>query len=92
MSRENSSILSQLEELAYKFGIDIRYEDLCYEDFMSKGGLCRIKDKTYIIVNQKESMEKQVKTIAKALGKFDLEAVYMRPALREFITHESKAQ
>ena len=85
MLGQTASLLTQLEELAYKLGIEVRYEDPSYEEFYLIGGLCSLRGKKYIFVNQKQSMEQQAKIIAKALRQFELDRIYIRPGVRDFI-------
>jgi len=84
------SILSHLEALAHKLGIEIRYEHLEAETGFMPGGLCRIKGKQVVIINSDSHTEAKVRTLAKALGRFDLGEVYVRPALRELLEYHGK--
>ena len=78
-------ILSQLEELAGKLGIQIRYETIKKEDFLNTGGLCRLKGEYVFIINSKATTKDKIQTLARAVKRFDLTQVYIRPALREFL-------
>ena len=83
---KDESILSQLEELAESLGVKIRYEQFKKEGAFFPGGLCRVKGESILIINSKASMEDKIETLAKALTDFDLSNVYMRPALRDFLS------
>jgi hypothetical protein len=74
-----------LETLAHNLGVQIRYENLEGETAISPGGICRIRNKRVIIVNRKASPRDKVNTLARALRRFDLSQVYIRPALRDFL-------
>ncbi|GEM_PF-134742 len=78
-------LLSQLEGLACKLGMEIRYEAFGTDTENSPGGYCRLGDKRYIIVNKNLPLDGQVIVIGLALTHFDLEGVYVRPAVREFL-------
>ena len=80
------SILSQLEELADSLQVKVRYEQLKKEGAFFPGGLCRVKGEKILIINSRASMEDKIETLAKALVGFDLSNVYMRPALRDFLS------
>ena len=80
------SLLIQLEELTENLGVKIRYEKILKEGSFFSGGLCRIKGEEVIIINSKVSVEDKIDILAKALMSFDLSQVFIKPALREFLT------
>ena len=83
---DDKTLLVQLEELAENLAIEIRYEAIRKEGSFFTGGLCRLKGKDILIVNSDASMGDKIQALAKALRRSDLSQVYMRPALREFLT------
>jgi hypothetical protein len=82
---DNTAALSQLEELAHALGLQIRYECLEGDAAFSSGGLCRIRDKHIIIVDERTSTKEKVLTLARVLRRFDLSRIFMRPALRDLL-------
>ena len=78
-------ILGQLEELAGKLGIQIRYEAIKREGLSGTGGLCRLKEEYVLIVNSSTTVKNKIRIFAGAVKRFDLDQVYIRPALREFL-------
>lgn len=82
---DDHTALSQLEALAYKIGIPIRYEKIVEDEITSAGGLCRLKGEWVIIVNSGTTTHEKIQTLAKALKNFDLNNVYIVPALRELL-------
>ena len=86
---DDNSILSHLEALAHILEIEIRYEPLESETTFRSGGLCRVRDKRFIIVNERASTGEKVQTIAKALRRFDLSRIYLKPALRDLLETDS---
>ncbi|MFC1564131.1 hypothetical protein ACFL6G_04300 [candidate division KSB1 bacterium] len=78
---ENTLLLQELENLAAKLDITVRYED---GDFRT--GICRVKDEQLLLVNKKLSNEQKILQIAKELGKIDLSNIYILPQLRERIS------
>ncbi len=83
---ENTTI-DQLEELAEKFGIQIRYEaiNLDEESIYVTGGLCELRGRSLIIINSRSTIKERIRTLAEALRHFDLDQVYIRPAIRELL-------
>jgi len=83
---DENALLSQLEELAERLDITVRYETTL-EDFpLSRGGLCRLKDRYVIIVNKGISTAEKARTLGRALARFDLDTIYVRPVLRDFLS------
>lgn len=77
---DKEKILENLEEVAKKLSIEVRYEDL-----ETKGGMCRLKDRQIIMVNKSLPLKEKIKTLAQNLRRLDLNKVYILPALREVI-------
>ncbi|HHS49944.1 MAG TPA: hypothetical protein ENN07_02395 [candidate division Zixibacteria bacterium] len=81
MTREKT--LKELEELAEKIGITIRYENMG----TLSGGLCRIQDGEVILINKFLSPASKIELLAKELSleADKLEAVFVLPELRELL-------
>ena len=82
---DESSLLGQFEELANTLNIEVRYEPLKREGRFYPGGLCLIKGDYVIIINTLANAKDKVETMAKALKRFDLSQMYIRPALRDYM-------
>ena len=82
---DNHAVLSQLEGLAEQLGIQIRYEKITEEELTGAGGLCRLKGECFIIVNSRATTKDKILALVRALKNFDLDDVYIRPALRELL-------
>lgn len=76
-----------LEELIEGFGVIVRYEAIKLDDDSVKvvGGLCLLQEEYVLIVNSNATVRERINTLATALKHFDLDQVYMRPAVREFL-------
>jgi hypothetical protein len=83
---DDEKLMAQLEELAENLSIEIRYEAIRKEGSFFTGGLCRLKGKDVLIVNSDASIGNKIQALAKALRRFDLSRIYMKPALREFLS------
>ncbi len=84
---DEDTLRDLLEELIEGFGVRIRYEAIKQDEDLVKvvGGLCLLKGEYVLIVDAKATGRDRVDTLAKALKHFDLDQVYIRPALREFL-------
>ncbi|MCH7781566.1 hypothetical protein IID62_00725 [candidate division KSB1 bacterium] len=81
---ENQILLQELENIATKLDITVRYEN---GDFA--GGLCRVKEENVLIINKKNSLQKKITILSRELSGVDLNAIYILPKLRERISIES---
>ena len=82
---DEKNLLGQLESLAQNLSVEIRYETMTHEGTFSTGGLCRLKGEYVLIINAKASTKDKIEALAKALCRFDLGQVYLRPGLRDFL-------
>ena len=78
-------ILSQLEDLAEKLGIAVRYENVIVEESSGTGGLCRIKGKYVLIVHSHATSKEKIQVMTAALKVFDLGDIYVKPVIRELL-------
>ncbi|HDZ90774.1 MAG: hypothetical protein JRJ09_08495 [Deltaproteobacteria bacterium] len=87
---DETAVLGELEALAHGLGVEIRYEIMEGETSFSPGGMCILRGKRIIFINERSATSDRVKTMVKALKSFDLTGVYLRPALRDLMddSHE----
>ena len=83
----NEQLLKELETLAERSGVAVRYEKGDFD-----GGYCILRAERMIVVNKRLSPPKRASLVAQALAEIGVEEVYLKPAVREFIEEElSKA-
>ena len=78
MKAEN--LLLELENLAEKLGLDVRYE---HGDF--QGDLCIVKEDGQIIIQKKASLDRRIAVLSRGLGRMELGNIYVLPELRELL-------
>ena len=83
LNMSEEEVLLALETLAKTLDVQIRYEK---GDFI--GGLCRIGEHNAILLQKTDPPVKKIQLLAKALGSFNLDQIYILPALREIIDEE----
>jgi len=76
-------IQKELEDLADRSGITIRYEKGDFE-----GGFCVLKAERLIVVNKKLSPSKKSAVLAQGIAEVGIEEIYLKPAIREYIEDE----
>ena len=84
---DENAIIDYLEELAERFGIQIRYEAIKQDEdsIRTPGGLCLFQGEYVLIINTDTTILDRINTLATALKHFDLDQVYIRPVLRELL-------
>ncbi len=75
--------VAELEQIARQLGVTIRYEKGDFE-----GGFCILKDRKIILINRKLVPNRKASVLAVALADLGLDAIFIKPALREFIEDE----
>ncbi len=68
-------VLKRLEQTCQERGVKLVYDEL-----QSEGGLCRMRDKYYIIVNRRASTETRVRILQSALARVPIRVDVPRPA------------
>lgn len=76
-------ILKELEDLARKCSIGIRYEKGDFE-----GGYCVLKAERIIVVNKRLAAVRRASVLAQGLAEVGINEIYLKPAVREFIEDE----
>ena len=89
---DEARTLEQLEELAERLGLTIRYEALGREGDPApvRGGLCRVNDRQIIFVDERLGVMERIVVLAEALGRFDLSEVFVSPAIRRLVTRSAE--
>jgi hypothetical protein len=89
ISMDDYTALSQLEGLADKLEIPIRYEKI-EDELTGMGGLCRIEGNYILIIHSKATVKEKIQILIEGLRRFDLGDIYVRPALRELLEEYEK--
>lgn len=84
---KSEKLLIELEILADKLGLDVRYER---GDF--QGDLCIIKEDGQIIIQKKASLDKKIAVLSRGIGRMDLGNIYLLPELRKILEPEGTSK
>jgi hypothetical protein len=82
---DDNATLNQLEELAGRLGITVRYEPLKGEGFVHTGGFCRINGEDFVFIHKKASPRERIPILVATLKRYDLSQIYILPSLRELL-------
>lgn len=85
MFMDDNTTLNQLEELAERIGMTIRYEPLNIDGSVHIGGFCRVKGQDFVIINKNATPREKIHVFIDALKRRDLSEVYILPSLREIL-------
>ena len=74
-------ILAELEKLANRLGVAVRFEAFDARN-TGKGGLCRLRGTPFVVIDAGLPTLDKIGILSEALSTFDLEAIYLPPVLR----------
>jgi len=81
-----AQLVSELEELAQRCGIEVRHEKLLREiGYRARSGSCKVREKNLVILDRTLAPAEQVEVLAEALRGQDLENLYLSPAARRLL-------
>ncbi len=77
---KEQDVLLALEDLTVELGVTLRYEKGDFE-----GGFCRIDEDKVMFVNAGAPRKVKIGILARELGRFNLDEVFILPAIRKVI-------
>lgn len=79
--------LKELEELALKAGIKVRYDTprLATGGVRFRGGLCVLYGSSLIVIDKKATDDYKIAVLAENIKKVPLEDIYISPKVRELL-------
>ena len=75
----------ELKALAEKLGVVVSEQNLRSTGIKVKSGLCKVKGKNILIMDKKLPLQDKNEILASCLSKLPHEAIFMVPALRNFL-------
>ena len=81
---DRSRLFDELVGVAAKLGAEVRLEAFSIAA-ASGGGLCTLGGRALILIDQHAPTSTRVEVLARALGRLELEAVYMTPEARDAV-------
>ncbi|NWF55326.1 MAG: hypothetical protein HXY45_11095 [Syntrophaceae bacterium] len=86
----DSLLLQNLEGLAARLGIEVRYENLADDEVTIHSGGCKLPDRHLILIDRRQPPARCARILARELSRYDLENLYLLPRVREFIQTSSR--
>lgn len=78
-------LLAALEEVAVKIGVKIRYESIAGGPIKTTSGSCRIRGEDVVFIDRRMSSIEKVHALGHELRRFNLDEVFLPPAVRRFL-------
>ncbi len=82
---EDETLLSALEAVAEQLRIPVTYAAIATEELAGQGGLCVLHGERRIIIERSLNIRQKARLLAAGLARFDLEDVFLLPAVRQAI-------
>ncbi len=82
---KNKDLLDEFHSLAERLEIKILKGK---GDFL--GGGCIVNNEKVIVINKSKPIEQRLNTLASCFNEYDLDSVFLLPALREYIDSVNK--
>jgi|MudIll2142460700_1097286.scaffolds.fasta_scaffold859373_2 hypothetical protein len=82
---DDAALLVALERLAQSLGIPVRYAELATDELPGRGGMCVLHGERRIIIERSLGDRDKARLLARGLAQFDLEGVFLLPAVRDLI-------
>jgi hypothetical protein len=89
---EADQLLAALETLAEQLKIPVSYASVATEEVPGRGGLCILRGERRIIIERTLGAREKARLLASGLAQFDLEDVFLLPAVRQAIERARLAQ
>jgi len=84
-----STIVQHLEEIAEKVNLKVNYENLRKLHIFSKGGFYRLQEDHIVLIENSLNLSEKIEILADALSQYDLEDIYMPPAVRKILDRKA---
>ena len=84
---KNKELLEEFHSLAKKLNVKIMNGK---GDFY--GGSCMVNEEKYIVINNIKPIEQRLSTLASCFKDYDLEGLYIVPALRKYIDDATRLE
>jgi hypothetical protein len=81
---DSATAINELEELAKKLDVEIRYDRFTGEGTRT-GGLCKIRGKWRVIIEKRASPSEKISVLARCLARFDTEQHFLSPPVRQLV-------
>jgi hypothetical protein len=82
----DEDILHNLESLAGRLSVEVKYMNLDDEDVKIQSGTCNLKGKEVIIIDRRLSAKEKGSILSLHLRKYNTDDIFIPPFIRERLT------
>jgi hypothetical protein len=80
-------IYKELIDLAGKFGITVKEENLRKAGIHVNSGLCTVKGKKYFIMDKHKKLKEKMEILSECLSEMNHENIFVIPAVRDYLSN-----
>ena len=89
---KSSQLYLHLTELAEKLFISVSEQNLSQTGVSVQSGLCMVGEEKIYIMDKRLPLKSKIDLLANCLAEYDLENIYLVPALRELLMVRKRRQ
>lgn len=82
---KQEQIYQELKDIAQKLGLTVAEKSFRNLGITVRSGFCRIKNENKFLMDKHKSLEHKISILATELNTYDLESIYIMPAIREIL-------
>ena len=82
---DDENILYNLESLAKRLSVDVKYRNLNDEEFRIESGACNLKGKDMIIIDNRLPAKEKCGVLSRQLKKYNTDNIFIPPIIREMM-------
>lgn len=82
---DEEDILHNLESLAKRLSVDVKYRNLSDEEFRIESGACNLKGKDMIIIDNRLPAKEKCRILSIQLKKYNTDDIFIPPIIREMM-------
>lgn len=88
---KQEQIYQELKNVAEKLGLSVTEKSFRNLGITVRSGFCRIKNEKKFLMDKHKSLQHKIAILAAELNTYDLENIYIIPAVREILKEHAKA-
>lgn len=87
---KQEQIYQELKNVADKLGLNVTEKSFRNLGITVRSGFCRIKNENKFLMDKHKSLEHKITILATELNAYDLESIYIMPAIREILQEHAQ--
>lgn len=87
---KQEQIYQELKDIAQKLGLTVAEKSFRNLGITIRSGFCRIKNENKFIMDKHKSLQQKIDILATELNSYDLNEIYILPAIREILQEHAQ--